>query len=131
MSTLMDPLGTSTDRTDRSSATTDPRLPGPMVLCIAFVAFMLLAGILAELGTPPLAAVTVTSAAVAVVAWRGGPLASLGVATLAFLFLSGFDVEASGTLLWHGDADVLRLTALVVAGAGSALVHDVLVRTRQ
>jgi hypothetical protein len=131
MSTLMDPLGTSTHRTDGSAATSDPRLPGAMVLWIAFVAFMLLAGILAELGTPPLAALTVTAAAVALVAWRGGPLASLGVTTLAFLFFSGFDVEAAGTLLWHGDADVLRLTALVVAGTGSALVHDVLVRTRR
>ena len=48
-----------------------------------------------------------------VLAWWSSPAAATVIAAIAFLFADGFAVDTGGVLAWHGEADLLRLVALV------------------
>jgi K+-sensing histidine kinase KdpD len=63
-------------------------------------------------------------AIVGVVSWWTSPAAAVVAALVGFLFADGFVFDASGTLAWHGEADVVRLTVMV----GLAVVASILGR---
>ena len=51
---------------------------------------------------------------VVVMSWWSAPATSIVVAFLAFAFADGFALDSKGTLAWHGEADLVRLSLLVL-----------------
>ncbi len=58
-------------------------------------------------------AFAVIAVIVVAVAWWTSPASAVAAAGVGFLFADGFVFDAAGTLAWHGEGDVLRLTTLV------------------
>lgn len=70
-------------------------------------------------GDPAFACFAVT---VLVLSWWSSPAAAATSAIVAFLFVDGFAFDSSGILVWHGEADLLRLVVLI----GLAVIGSVL-----
>jgi hypothetical protein len=51
---------------------------------------------------------------VVVMSWWSAPVTSMAVALLAFAFANGFAFDTKGTLSWHGEADLVRLSLMVL-----------------
>lgn len=89
-------------------------LPSPsVVLVLTFLSCLLLSAVFTELGAAEPACLALLTLVVAVASWHSTPVASLCVAALAMLFVVGFVEEQAGNLVWHGDADLLRLSLFV------------------
>lgn len=48
-----------------------------------------------------------------VIAWWSSPMSAVVNGCVAFLFANGFAFDTDGILSWHGEADLLRLMAVV------------------
>ena len=53
-------------------------------------------------------------ALVVLMSWWSAPATSVVVGLMAFLFANGFAFDTQGTLSWHGEADLVRLSLLVI-----------------
>jgi K+-sensing histidine kinase KdpD len=63
---------------------------------------------------------------VVAVSWWSTPAAAVVLALLGFVFANGFVVDSRGTLMWHGEPDLLRLACLLgLALTASILGHRV------
>jgi K+-sensing histidine kinase KdpD len=56
--------------------------------------------------------------------WWSSPATAVVLALVGFLFANGFAFDSGGTLVWHGEADLLRLFCLLgLAVTASVMGH--------
>jgi K+-sensing histidine kinase KdpD len=101
-----------------------PRLSPTAALGLTFVSCLVLAAVVAAGVLWGSIAFGACVAIVVVVSWWSSPATAVVLAGVAFLFANGFVFDSAGTLVWHGDTDVVRLALLVcLAIIGSLLGH--------
>jgi hypothetical protein len=106
----------------------DPRMPDAFVGAVAMAATLLASAILVEAHISSGAALAAMVGAVGLVAWWCRPLLAAVPAAFGLLMFSGFFVDRSGDLHWHGWADVARLLALFGVAAVVSLTRAAVIR---
>jgi hypothetical protein len=98
------------------------RLSFAGALGIAFVGFLLLAATAASGFISGDVAFGAFVVFVVVLSWHAAPATAAVVSLMGFAFADGFALDAAGTLSWHGESDLIRLTCLVAMAVTAALL---------
>jgi hypothetical protein len=89
---------------------------------VTFVAGLILAAATAAGIVNEALAVSVLVGVVAVVGWWSSPASAALAGLVGFLFANGFLLDTEGTLAWHGQSDLVRLTVMVCVAVVAALL---------